>query len=41
MLSGTFQNTVAVVVKDKNHPKCTSEVLDDSLLVTVVVSSVL
>ncbi len=34
MLSGTFQNTVGLVIKDKNHPTDTSEALDNSLLVT-------
>ncbi len=37
MLSGTFQNIVGLVINDKNDPTYTSDVLDDSLLVTVYV----
>ncbi len=32
MLSGTLQNIVGLVIKDKYHPTYTSEVLDDLLL---------
>ncbi len=35
MLSGTFQNIVGLVIKYNNHTTYTSEVLEDSLLVTI------
>ncbi len=41
VLSGTFQNILRLVIKDENHPTYTSEVLDDSLSVTVHVTLLL
>ncbi len=39
MLSETFQTTVGLVIKNTNHITNASEVLDDSLLVTVFTMS--
>ncbi len=41
VIFGTFQNIVGLVIKDNNHPMFTSEVLDDSLSVTVYVKLLL
>ncbi len=41
VISGPFQKIVGLVIKDKNHPMFPSEVLNDSLSVTVYVKLLL